>query len=47
VKLDTLRCARAIDPHPIRSMAYPLLTTIQRKFLRHWRNIGHKEHRSG
>jgi glycosyltransferase involved in cell wall biosynthesis len=45
VKLDTLRCARTVDPHPIRSMAFPVLTTIQRKFLRHWRDIGHNERR--
>ena len=45
VKLDTLRCARAVDPHPVRRMARPVLTTIQRKFLRLWRD--HKARRAG
>ena len=39
VKLDTLRCARAIDPHPVRSAVRPVLATIRRKIQRHWREL--------
>jgi len=39
VKLDTLRCARAIDPHLVRSAVRPALATIQRKIQRHWREL--------
>jgi glycosyltransferase involved in cell wall biosynthesis len=38
-KSEILRRARAIDPHPIRSAARPALATVQRKILRHWREL--------
>ena len=39
VKLDTLRCARAIDPHPLRSALRPALATLERKIQRHLREL--------
>jgi glycosyltransferase involved in cell wall biosynthesis len=39
VKLDTLRCARAVDPHPVRSALRPVLATVQAKIRRHWREL--------
>ena len=39
LKLAILRRVRAVDPHPIRRVVGPVLRTLQRKFLRHWRMI--------
>ena len=39
VKLETLRCAKAVDPHPFRRALRPAITTVQRKILRHWREL--------
>jgi glycosyltransferase involved in cell wall biosynthesis len=39
VKLDTLRYARAVDPHPLRSAMRPALATAQAKIRRHWREL--------
>ena len=39
VKLAILRDVRAADPHPFRSVARPVLATVQRKLLRHWREF--------
>jgi glycosyltransferase involved in cell wall biosynthesis len=47
VKLETLRCAKTVDPHPVRRMAGPVVTTIQRKLLRHWRELARKIHNGG
>jgi glycosyltransferase involved in cell wall biosynthesis len=38
-KLEILRRARAIDPRPIRTAARPALAAVQRKLLRHWREL--------
>ena len=39
IKLDTLRLAREIDPHPVRRAMRPALATIERKIQRHWREL--------
>ena len=39
VKMAILRRVRTVDPHPIRRVARPVLRTVQRKLLRHWRMI--------
>ena len=39
VKLETLRSAKAVDPHPVRRALRPALATVQRKILRHWREL--------
>jgi hypothetical protein len=37
VKLAILRDVRAADPHPFRRIVQPVLETVRRKILRHWR----------
>jgi glycosyltransferase involved in cell wall biosynthesis len=39
VKLAILHDVRAVDPHPVRRITRPVLATIQRKILRHWREL--------
>jgi glycosyltransferase involved in cell wall biosynthesis len=39
MKREILKCARAIDPHLLRSAVRPALRTIRMKFLRYWRSL--------
>ena len=39
VKLTVIRYVRTIDPHPLRRVGGPVSSAVQRKILRHWREL--------
>jgi glycosyltransferase involved in cell wall biosynthesis len=39
VKVAILRCAVAIDPHPVRRALRPAIAAVKRKISRHWRDV--------